>query len=124
MTFEPAAVGVKYYKPVELPGKGEYFIGKYKETFEGKYGKNHKFFEKDGGCVVVNGCGSLNTALENVEPGTWVALSYLGKKKLVKGQYAGKDFNDISVHLCKEPPLTIANERVVGNAIGADEIPY
>ena len=124
MTFEPADIGITYMKPTELPTDGKYLVGQYKETFTGQYGPNHKIAAKDAGMVVVNGCGSLNAAFENVEPGTWVAISYRGKKKLTKGKFAGKEFNDVEVAICNQPVAKVETTEPAGKAVSADEIPF
>jgi hypothetical protein len=118
MTFEPVDTGVTYMKPTELPTKGKYFVGQFKEMINGQFGKNWKFAKKDGGNVVVNGCGALDSAMENVPPGTWCALTFVGKGKIKKGKFAGKTFNDVQVALCKAPV------KETGSAVAEDEIPF
>jgi len=120
MEFVPVATDITYIKPVDLPTDGKFFVGQYKETFEGQFGANHKFLKKDGGVTVVNGCGSLNMSMENVEPGTWVAITFVGKKELKKGKFAGKLFNDVQVCLCKEPKVELTDDKTVSG----DDIPY
>lgn len=115
MKFKRAG-GTMYMKPTELPTNGKFLVGKYRESFEGEFGINHKFSQRDAGCVIINGCGSLNKALENVEPGTWVALTFDGKKVLEKGKFKGKQFNDVKVYICDEPSDEAVN--------AADDIPF
>lgn len=47
--------------------------------------------------VVVNGSGDLNFKMKNVLIGSSVKISYLGKKILEKGKFAGKESHCVSV---------------------------
>ncbi len=77
--------------------------GTFMRTFQGKFGLQHEFMvgnEKK----VLNGFGSINYKLQDIEPKTTCRVVYNGKQKLTKGKMAGKDFHD-----CK---LLVASTQV------------
>lgn len=67
--------------------------GTFKKTFSGKFGLQHEFLVGSDK-KVLNGFGSINYKLQDVEPNTFVRIIYNGKQKLTKGKMAGKDFHD------------------------------
>lgn len=69
--------------------------GVFKRTFDGRFGLCHEFIVNDDK-VVVNGFGHLNYKLDGMKADTYCRIIYLGKEKLTKGKYAGKES-----HQCK-----------------------
>jgi hypothetical protein len=100
MQFNEVGGAVKYIN-VAPNGKpafkaGDIMVeGTFKRTFKGKFGLNHEFLV-NGDKVVVNGFGHLNYKMQDIAEGSICRIIYLGKEKLTKGAYAGRES-----HQCK-----------------------
>jgi hypothetical protein len=86
--------------------------GVFKKTFQGKFGLQHEFMVGTDK-KVLNGFGSINYKLQDIEPNTTVRVVYNGKQKLTKGKMAGKDFHD-----CK---LLVATNTIAMKEVSTDE---
>ena len=112
--FEKITSDATYISVKNIP-KDDPFQGKFLETYEGKFGLNHKFEatsdlvttnnkdEKvainEGDLVIINGSGMLNSKLSRVAAGSEVLIEYLGEEAIKNGNFKGKNAHivDISV---------------------------
>jgi len=53
----------------------------------------------EGTLFGVNGCGSLNFKMKEVNDGAIVRIEYLGQEKVEKGPMKGKDFHNIGLQV-------------------------
>lgn len=105
----------KYYKPDQLPTGKNFLVGKFVGTFEDQFGHtNYKLLTKEGITAVLNHCGSLAHKMQAVNQGDWVAVQYLGKQKLEKGKFKGRDFHAVDVK--------VSHQKMEENK--SDEIPF
>jgi hypothetical protein len=84
------------------------FVGKHEDT---TYNKTHwifkveeAFFKTDGEKfvgknLVINSCGSLDNAMEQVSEGQLVQIEYMGQVEMTKGKYAGKEAHSVKVDI-------------------------
>jgi hypothetical protein len=93
------------YRPWNKWEEGEYIIGDFQSLGTDNYGKNNyklKVLEtdilelKEGDVVGLNSCGSLDKAMEGLDVGTTVQITYTGQIILEKGKFAGK-----AAHTCE-----------------------
>lgn len=92
----------KYFKYTEC-NEGDVLIedGTYEGQQEGKYGIQHKFMQ-DGEPIILNSAGHLNRLLEdNVVEGDRCHIVFGGKRKLEKGDFAGKEYNHFELGVIK-----------------------
>lgn len=62
--------------------------------------------DMEGKTLVLNACGSLTKAMEQVEEGDIIQVEYQGKNLLTKGPYAGKESHSVSLAICEEAEET------------------
>jgi hypothetical protein len=92
------------YRKLSEYSEGDTVVGKYVGTHVCQYDKQNPKIQvleaifKDGTgpalagkILVVNHCGALGKAMEEVEVGEYVQLEYTGTVPLTKGKFAGKD---------------------------------
>jgi hypothetical protein len=107
--------GPQKYRKWDDYSAGDIFIGTYagihKDTV---YKKDHFkfkveacFFKEDaesyvGQTLVLNTCGSLEKAMEEIEEGTTLQIEYLGKDIMAKGPYAGKEAVSLAISIVEE----------------------
>lgn len=72
-------------------------VGEYLGSYQGKFGINHEIYSRELGKIVINGCGTLNKAMEKVHENELIQIKYNGLNKISRGQYAGRDFHDVTV---------------------------
>lgn len=96
--------------------EGDYVIGKYVGTHTDQYDKECMMLEvadaqfkrkKEGDAligkvIVLNAAGQLNKAMEQMEEGQMVQVTYQGTSTIEKGKYKGKDAHVIEVDLVEE----------------------
>jgi hypothetical protein len=96
--------------------EGEVIVeGVFKKSFQGKFGLQHEFLvgsEKK----VLNGFGSINYKLQDIEPNTLCQVIYNGKKKLTKGKMAGKDFHDCKLMVATATTAMVEAKDAVNNS--------
>ena len=101
MAFKKVSVNKKYFKYAECT-KGQQLVveGSYMGPYEGKFGVQHDFKQKDGEIVCLNSAGQLNYLLENhVEVGDLVNVYYDGSVMLTKGTFKGKNAHNFSIEV-------------------------
>jgi hypothetical protein len=86
-----SAINLTKFQDKTLEG---YYLGHKIITGQFKEQLIHNFQKEDGKKLSVYGFTSLNIHLEQVDPGTYVWITYLGKSK-EKNKYGN------SVHVCK-----------------------
>jgi hypothetical protein len=99
MAFVKVGGARKYYKYSEM-NEGDTPVTNcvYLGEEEGKYGIQHLFRDDEGTVHVLNSAGHLNHQLEEyVSVGQRCNVTYLGKDKLTKGKFAGKEYHKFSV---------------------------
>lgn len=100
---------VKYFKYNEC-NEGDVLItkGKYIESFDGRYGVQHKFIETDSKEEkVLNSSGQLNYLVDTyLEPGAITKVVYAGKVTLDKGAMKGKQAHNFEVFIDDDAPTT------------------
>lgn len=103
--------GAKDYRAWDLWDNGDYVLGEYVGTGESEtvYGiqQYHDVRVKDasfeiGKVIRLNGNGSLDSKMEELEEGQTVKVEYFGKKVLTSGKYKGKDFHDVRVSVAEK----------------------
>jgi hypothetical protein len=107
--------GAKRYKAWKEWLEGDIVIGVFKDTYIDKYKKNGytieiietQFQEGEdlpaGTMLGLNGMGSLDYKMEDVEIGSVVRIEYTGKTVLEKGPYEGKEAHTVSVAVSSGP---------------------
>ena len=95
--FKPLESKVQYLKPAELADAN--LEGTFIESFEGKYGLNHKIETEAGETIVVNGFGKLNFEMLKVSKGDFIKLNYLGKQEIPDGDMKGKLAHQIKIEI-------------------------
>ena len=96
--FKPVVSGennVQFLKPAELADAN--LEGIFIESYEGKFGLNHKIETEAGETIIVNGFGMLNKKMEKVAKGSFIKLDYLGKKEIETGDMKGKLAHQVEV---------------------------
>lgn len=58
---------------------------------------DYKVRAANGDLTIINTCASLAKQFEKVRPGSYVELTYLGKKKIEDGKYKGKESHSFVV---------------------------
>lgn len=106
--------GSKNYKAWKDWGEGDYIIGKFEKTGiqETKYGEQQWYDTnvlatsmddvKVNKTFRFNGNGSMDFAMEEVEPGETIRVEYEGLKTLESGNFKGKEFHAIKVEVAEE----------------------
>lgn len=93
--------------------EGDYIIGKYVGMKEDNYEKPNWLIEVEeavfadedeaekliGKQIGLNSNGQLDKAMEKVEEGQYVQVTYNGKSEIEKGKYAGKEAHLVGVDL-------------------------
>lgn len=96
--------------------EGDYVIGKYVGTHTDQYDKecmklevaDAEFRKKAeakkliGKVMVLNAAGQLNKAMEEMEEGQMIQVTYQGTSTIEKGKYKGKDAHVIEVDTVEE----------------------
>ena len=91
MAFREIGGAKKYFKYNELE-KGDVLVeGKFSKSFQGRFGVQYEYLNKDGCVHVLNSSGQLNYLMDFVEEGDTVKIVYDGTFKLTKGSFAGKE---------------------------------
>lgn len=107
--------GAQTYKKWSDYATGDMVIGTFVGVHTCQYDKeNYKIkvedcFFKDGSgedligkTLVLNNCGSLAKAMEDVNEKDLIQVEYLGKSVLEKGLYAGKEAHSVAVAIVEE----------------------
>lgn len=72
--------------------------GVYLKSEDGKFGTPNHIFKVGGVEVVLNSAGKLNWQIDNfLAPGMVCVIKYVGKIKLEKGIYKGKETHDFEM---------------------------
>ncbi len=108
--LEAGEVSTFYTKLGELSeeqqGKGYYASLVANESLSGvlrgitknKYGKNEYAIERaDGKVQAIANAGNLDRQMNAVKVGTYVQITYNGKAKITKGEWAGQDSHTFTV---------------------------
>lgn len=96
--------------------EGDYIIGKYVGMKEDNYDKPNWMVQVEeavfadeeeaaklvGKQIGLNSNGQLDKAMEKVEEGQFVQVTYNGKSEIEKGKYAGKEAHLVGVDLVEE----------------------
>ncbi len=101
MAFQKVESAKKYFKYAECKS-GDKLVneGHYVGPYEGKFGVQHDFKQKDGIIVCLNSSGHLNWLLDNhVEKGDLVNVFYAGKVTLTKGVMKGKEAHNFEIEI-------------------------
>jgi len=91
--FEAIEPSVRYVKPKDCEGVEGTFV----EMFADKFGNPAYKLTSSEGEVIVNSCGSMKNAMEQVQPGDYIKFKYLGVSKLESGKFKGSDFHRVQV---------------------------
>jgi len=99
---------ISYIKYNELDlDKPIFEKAKYVESFEGKYGINHKFTTEDMAQVVLPSAGQLNYLISTyLTEGMDCQVVYKGKVELTKGAMKGKEAHNFDLLVEDSKPLT------------------
>jgi len=95
----------KYFKYTECEAGQVLVTGTYLGRTPNKFGKDNFDFEPlDGGPIVcLNHAGQLETRIEQyVDVGDTVRVTFLGKQKIEKGTWAGKEANQFEVEVAEK----------------------
>lgn len=106
--------------------EGDVLIGKLVGQREDNYGnpswqvevEEAQFMKKKEGAalagktITLNSAGQLNKALEQVEEGQFIQVTYNGKSRIEKGIYKGKDAHLIGVELLEEDDGSDDSEEI------------
>ena len=96
--------------------KGQVLIlGKYMGEVPNKYNasKPNFKFDTDNGKFILPSSGQLNYIMNDIEVGAILKITYMGKDKILKGTYAGKEVNSFEVLKLKDGEVSkqeVANE--------------
>lgn len=104
------------YRPWKEWEVGDIMIGKFLSTRTDNYDKPNYMFEVEdaqftdfklakkliGENLTLNSNGQLDKAMENVEEGSMVQVTYNGTSTIEKGKYAGKEAHSVEVDLVVE----------------------
>ncbi len=104
------AGGQKVYRKWSEYETGDVVVGKYIGTHKDQYDKVNMVllvedaYFKDGTGedmvgknLVINSCGTLDKAMEELAEGAMVQIEYTGTVKLEKGPYKGKEAHTMSI---------------------------
>ena len=83
---------------------GEVITGIYRGAVMSKKHKDllyHRFLQPDGSVIVLGGTARLNKVLNSISLDSEVRITYNGKKKLSKGNYAGTSYHDFEVEVAE-----------------------
>jgi hypothetical protein len=103
--------GPKTYRKWSEWETGDVVVGKYVSTEEDSYDKTNRILELEycsfneslvGKKLVLNSCGSVDSAFEQVDFGDIVQVEYKGIEKLEKGKFAGKDAHSLEISVVEE----------------------
>jgi hypothetical protein len=102
--------GQQSYRKWSDYSEGDTMVGEFVGIHVCQYKKNNvklRILEanfKDGSgdtytdkVLVVNHCGALENAMDEVELGEFIQIEYTGTTKLMKGPFAGKDCHTVAV---------------------------
>lgn len=120
--------GSQSYKKWEDYSVGDIVIGEFLGMHICQYKKeNPKLkvldaFSKDGSLeefigktLVLNSCGSLDKAMEQVIEGDVIQVEYTGKNLLQKGPYAGKEAHSVALAIVEAEGIEeVADEDTLG----------
>lgn len=124
----PTKMGLpKYFKYSDCkPGDVLVEKAEFTGTTEGTYGAQFNFIEVDTGQhIVLNKAGQFEWRLDqgHMVPGEVFRITYLGKEKIERGTFAGKDANKFEIEKYEDHELPEAwlkkRRAAVGAAIGA-----
>jgi hypothetical protein len=87
-------------KPNQILVEGE-FLGEVKNKFNPSK-PNFKFRNNTGEIIILPASGQLNNYLEGIQVGTPTRITYLGKEKMKKGTFAGKEANNFKIEIFEE----------------------
>jgi len=101
--------GKREYKTWKLWNKNDFIVGRYLNSgkVSTKYGAQDWYDVmveetshselKEGQIFRLNGVGSLNSKMEDIDRGSIIKVQYNGYNKLESGDYEGSNFHDVSV---------------------------
>ena len=102
--------GSNVYRTWKEYSEGDVVVGTFQGVHIDNYKKNNakikvayaEFADGTGGdlvgkTLVINSCGSLEKALENMDEGSAYQFIYNGTIQLQKGPYAGKDAHSVAI---------------------------
>lgn len=102
--------GSNVYRPWKDYSEGDVIVGAFQGIHIDNYKKNNAKVkvvyaeladgtgdDLVGKTLVINSCGSLEKALENMEEGTGYQFVYNGKITLDRGPYAGKEAHSVAI---------------------------
>lgn len=80
---------------------GDTVTGVFAGTEVSKFGGTNYKLRTSSGVKILNGCGSLNSQIENVAPklGDVLRVTYEGSKKITEGQWKNKDCHQYQVKI-------------------------
>jgi hypothetical protein len=82
---------VTFLKPKDME-PGQTITGRYLEARKDQFGGfGYKVRTEDHGTIVINGCGSLDYQMEQIQPGHLVQITFTGKEKLKSGKWKGTE---------------------------------
>lgn len=87
-------------KPGQVLVQGEY-LGEVPNKFNPAK-PNFRFKNNDGSILTLPASGQLNSAFSAIESGTLVSVTFLGKEKITKGSFAGKEANSFKIEVFSE----------------------
>ncbi len=104
------------------PGQKLVNEGSYLGPYQGKFGVQHDFKEKDGEIVCLNSSGHLNYLLEtHVATGDLCNIYYKGVVVLNKGTFKGKEAHNFEIEI--DDKRHGEDEKPVADAVAADGKP-
>ncbi len=95
--FKEIAGNKKYFKYAECEVGQVLVEGRFIRDFQGRFGIQYEFENKDGEIHVLNSSGQLNYKMEFVKPNEIVQVIYDGMILLTKGPMKGKDAHQFKV---------------------------
>lgn len=116
------STGNKKFRQWDEYEKGDVIVGRFIQTQSGKFQHDNVIIEplelqiedtdwadevmeaaEDGARLVLNGCGSLTTAIDDLEEEGIYEFTYNGKNKIKSGDYKGKMSHLIEVSEVEDP---------------------
>lgn len=102
MAFEEISSTAKYYRYEEIAPGTVLCEGWFVNAGLSKFKKSVYFVHSaDGQVHALNGAGHLNHCFKVVTPEDYIRVTYVGKDKLSKGQYAGSDAHRFKLEIDK-----------------------